>query len=138
MRKVFHIKCHRSDYMLEYKKQHYVPQFYLRQFSHDSKMVYVYNIDHKKAFRMNIKNICQEKYFYCETPELEQILGKIEEKQDEIIKKIIEKSNVTFLEAEERFYLHLFVLMQYTRTKESKDFGTSINLGHWGSDRKFQ
>lgn len=122
MRKVFHIKCHRSDYMLEYKKQHCVPQFYLRQFSHDSKMVYVYNIDHKKAFRMNIKNICQEKYFYCETPELEQILGKIEEKQDEIIKKIIEKSNVTFLEAEERFYLHLFVLMQYNRTKESKDF----------------
>ena len=122
MRKVFPIKCHRSGYMVEYKKQHYVSKFYLRQFSHDGKTVYVYNIYHKKAFRMNITNVCQEKYFYCDTPKPEQILGKIEEKQDKIMKKIIEKSTVTFLETEERFYLQLFVLMQYTRTKESKDF----------------
>jgi len=108
--------------MAEYKKQHYVPQFYLRQFSQDGKMVYSYNLNHKKGFGMNIKNICQEKYFYGENPELEQILGKLEEIQVGIIKKIIEDSNVSFLEMEERFYLHLFVLMQYTRTKKSKDF----------------
>lgn len=108
--------------MSEYKKQHYVPQFYLRQFSRDGKTIYAYNLDHKKACRMNIKNICQEKYFYCDTPDLEKILSKIEEKQAAIIKKIIVNSNVESLETEERFYLHLFVLMQCTRTKESKEF----------------
>lgn len=108
--------------MAEFKKQHYVPKFYLKQFSPDGKFVYAYNLEHKKGFRINIKNICQENYFYDKTTELEQILNKLEEKQGEVIKKIIEKSNVSFLEIEERFYLHLFVLMQFTRTKKSKDF----------------
>jgi len=108
--------------MAEFKKQHYVPQFYLRQFSPDRKLIYAYNLERKKGFRINIKNICQENYFYDETTELEQILGKLEEKQRGIINKIIEESNVSFLETEERFYLDLFVLMQFTRTKKSKDF----------------
>ncbi len=108
--------------MPEYKKQHYVPQFYLRNFSNDGKHVYVYNIDHKKSFPTKIKNICQESYFNCDTPEFEQITSKIEDKQAVIIAKIIEESNLTFLETEELFYLHLFVLMQSTRTIESRNF----------------
>lgn len=108
--------------MPEYKKQHYVPKFYLRQFSNDGEMVYVYNLYHRKSFRNNIKDICQESYFYCKTPEIETIIKKIEDKQAVIFAKIKEKSNLTFLDTEERFYLYLFVLMQNTRTKEAKDF----------------
>ena len=112
--------------MAEYKKQHYVPQFYLRQFSHDGKMVYAYNLKHKKVYPMKIKNMCQENYFYCNTPELEQSLGKIEEKQAEVITEVINKSNFSLIEIEDRIYLLLFILMQCTRTKDSKDFADNF------------
>lgn len=107
--------------MVEYKKQHYVPQFYLRQFSHDGKKVYVYNLSHKKAFLVKINNICQEGFFYCDDSELEKSLGKIEVKQARVIAEVIRKSNVSSIKTKDNFYLLLFILMQYSRTKKSKE-----------------
>ena len=114
--------------MAKYKKQHYVPQFYLRHFSDNDKIVYVYNINNKKAFPMNVKNICQKDYFYCDDSELEleQNLGKIERKQARIIAEVIRNLNISSISIEDKFYLHVFILMQCTRTKASKDLSESF------------
>lgn len=46
------------------KSEHYVPKFYLKNFSAGSEQVYVYDIDRAKIYLGNIKDICVENYFY--------------------------------------------------------------------------
>ena len=49
------------------KKQHYVPRFYLKNFSNKNKdgyYIHCYDIDTNKTYPANIKNIAEEKYFY--------------------------------------------------------------------------
>ena len=49
------------------KRQHYVPQVYLKGFANITKkkhLLFVYNKENKKSFKCNIKNIGQENYFY--------------------------------------------------------------------------
>jgi len=112
--------------MAKNKKQHYVPQFYLRPFSHDGKMVYAYNLKHKKVFPVKIKNMCQENYFYCDVKDLEQNMAIVEGKQAVVVAEVIEKLNVQSIDATDKFYLLLFILMQCTRTKKSKLFADSL------------
>lgn len=47
-------------------KQHYVPQFYLKQWTFDShsRQVYVFNKDNSKSYKANIKDVAYSKYFY--------------------------------------------------------------------------
>lgn len=104
--------------MANNKKQHYVPQFYLRYFSDDSKSVNAYNLKNEKLFLSKIKNICQENYFYVDV-ELEKILGKIEEKQANILQKLLIDFSFYSLDDKEKSYLYLFILMQFSRTKGS-------------------
>lgn len=108
--------------MAENKKQHYVPQFYLKNFSHNRHIVYAYNLIHKREFRIAIKKICQEDYFYGSDLELEKSLSKIEYKQATIIEKLISNISVSSFELKDQFYLHLFILMLYSRTKISAKF----------------
>lgn len=50
---------------MPYKKQHYVPKMYLRQFitGHHKNSVYTYDIRHKYK-EVGINNLCQKHYFY--------------------------------------------------------------------------
>lgn len=112
--------------MVEYKKQHYVPQSYLRFFSHNGKMVYAYILNLKKSFPVNIKKICQKDYFYCDDPELEQNLGKIEQKQARVIKKVINELKLPSIGTSDLYYLHMFILLQCSRTKESEELADSL------------
>lgn len=50
--------------MPKVKKQHYVPQFYLRNFSNDNKQIFVFDKFDKKIFSANIKNVGCQRYFY--------------------------------------------------------------------------
>src|SRR5438105_3087424 len=45
------------------KRQHYVPQFYLRRFSQDGKRIHVYDKILRKTFPDGIRNVAQESYF---------------------------------------------------------------------------
>lgn len=46
-------------------KQHYIPQFYLKQFSEDGKRIYQYNVETGvKSILVPIKSICYEKNLY--------------------------------------------------------------------------
>ena len=48
----------------EKKKQHYVPQFYLKRFSTDGHSVFVFDKFTQKVFRTNIANVASGRYFY--------------------------------------------------------------------------
>lgn len=73
------------------KKQHYVPQYYLRRFSDDSDKLWVYNRKSGKTYKSRSEDVCERNYHY----EMEArgqrswhgrhlLPGKIEKKLSEI------------------------------------------------------
>ncbi len=46
------------------KRQHYVPQFYLRNFEDGRNKLHVYNRKKDRFFMSQVKDICREKYLY--------------------------------------------------------------------------
>ena len=86
------------------KKQHYIPQFFLKNFSIDNaaKSVYIYafasqNEKTKIENRKNIERFCQKRYFYGKDNILENFLQLRENIQAPIISNII-KDNIILSE----------------------------------------
>lgn len=50
--------------MANTKKQHYVPQFYLKNFANANDQVYLFDKFTKKSFLANVRDIASERYFY--------------------------------------------------------------------------
>lgn len=46
------------------KKQHYVPQFYLREFSNNKRQIWVFDKKTQRSFQTNISNVASESGFY--------------------------------------------------------------------------
>ena len=57
--------------MNKVKKQHYVPQFYLKQWANNKEQIYVYDKKQKKSFISNVKNIASSRFFY-DFPEIDE------------------------------------------------------------------
>lgn len=85
--------------MSQVKKQHYVPQFYLRRFANPKSQIHVYDKFGQKSFRANIRDIASARYFYNLSQEyiseLENSVRKIQSEEkfeqelvDEILKRI--------------------------------------------------
>jgi hypothetical protein len=106
--------------MADNKKQHYVPQFYLRNFSNDGKQIFVYHLASQTYTLSPIASTCQEKYFYDIDPEFEKMLNQLETRQAPVIKKIIELQNLETLSADELYDLMAFLVIQDTRTKDAR------------------
>ena len=104
--------------MAKNKRQHYVPQHYLKGFSQDKESFYQYNIKNKKSSLTSIKKSCQISYFYGK--ELDEILWTFENKQAPIIRKLIKTQNLGSLTSEDLIHLYLFLLLQSARTDDSK------------------
>ena len=104
--------------MAKNKRQHYVPQHYLKGFSQDRESFYRYNLETKESSQKSIKKSCQSSYFYGE--ELEKILQIFEKDQAPVLYKLINTQNLESLTSDDFYYLYLFLLLQYTRTKDSK------------------
>ncbi|WP_214019819.1 DUF4238 domain-containing protein [Methanoculleus sp.] len=107
--------------MAENKRQHFVPQFYLRNFSIDGEHVYVYNLESSASFYTQIRTSCQEKYFYGEGAQIEKALAPLENRQAEVLRKITETCSISSISPEERILLQSFTLLQYARTKDAKE-----------------
>lgn len=86
------------------KNQHYVPQFYLRNFMNENHELWIYNRLAEKCSARNPKSICYEDFLY-ETPwedanselgkyilinDIENELSKYETEYGSLVKKIIE------------------------------------------------
>ena len=102
--------------MANHKNQHYVPQFYLRNFSSDGKTIGML-LKGKNLTVPNapIANQCSENFFYG-NQELESALGKIESKTSSVIKKVLEDKG---LSNEDLSYLKQFTIIQTYRTLQA-------------------
>jgi Protein of unknown function (DUF4238) len=107
--------------MPEKKRQHYVPQSYLKLFSRDKQHLFLYHSESDKFFCSNVKDLCQAKYFYGSDLEVENSFGPIEDEQSKVLKKIIDQQSLDNLTDNDKLYLSLFLLLQHTRTKQVRD-----------------
>lgn len=98
------------------KKQHYVPQFYLRNFSRSDKKFTVIDMSSKKVDEnIHCRNKCYEDYYYGNDEKWEKELGKIESLAAEVIKKIINSNNY-YPTLNEIKTLKKYILFQRNRT----------------------
>jgi hypothetical protein len=114
--------------MQKTKRQHYVPQFYLRRFSGNGDSVFVFDKASDSVFESNTLNIAQERYFFDlpkeaienEDPQvLEQIFSEMEADYatllDEILGSLARKKRFN---PKYKTMMALFVAIQFLRTKE--------------------
>ncbi len=122
------------------KLQHYVPQFYLKNFAVKSKnnhLLFCYDKEEKRVFQTDVSNIACEKYFYDEDIDKEQKLEKdlasLEGLFSKSLQDLIECRDLTKLSVNTRFIISLFISIQLLRSKEER---ISIENAIQGLDQK--
>ena len=115
--------------MPEYKKQHYVPQFYLKRFSTDGKRINIWNMQRKKIiYSGSLKAQCYKDYFYGKQLGVEKIIGEtIEGAVASIFENIEKHSILPEPISAEHFALVIYMLVQYGRTKYAADSLNEVN-----------
>lgn len=109
--------------MAEKKRQHYVPQFYLRLFAiaNSDRCIRLYNIEQKHyEEKVSIKDQAAENYFY-KSREIEDALCDFEGKVATVVHTIIREKALPKNGAEAFFDLLLFLLLQHSRTRFAVD-----------------
>lgn len=102
------------------KKQHFVPKFYLKNFTDKDNLLSIYNHSSEKIIsKINYTNQCQEDYFYGKDGTWETKLANLETIWGSVFKKIINKDILSDSETES---LKLFALYQRFRTKAENEF----------------
>lgn len=98
------------------KNQHFVPQFYLRNFSRDKKTIGTYVLEKNlKVDKASIKNQASKNYLYSSDQEIENILGTIEADASRVIKSILENPKQK-LNEEQIFHILSYMIIQMGRT----------------------
>jgi len=109
----------------EPKKQHYVPQFLLKNFTLDKKNhINVFDIKAGKSFSSHIKHIGHENNFYNHPVEGNQIefdLCKLESQVAPIINRIISKGSIKHLTQHEYELIGLFTAQQMMRVNSLRE-----------------
>ena len=98
------------------KKQHYVPQFYMKKFSSNQKSIGLYIFNQEKYIEnASIKDINLKHYFYGENNANEKLLSELEGKWNTIISEIIKTSTIPKHE-KDYIYLCMLLMVSYGRT----------------------
>lgn len=106
------------------KAQHYVPQFYLRNFATKNRKHYSIRCFDKstgKAFTSNVKNVSQQNYFYDfklengEEASIEELLSRVETNSKPALSRLLEKPTRECLE-QNKYVLTNFVYIQEMRS----------------------
>lgn len=114
------------------KRQHYVPQFYLRNFSYERAEPFrIYSFDKTRnvVFDTKPKDACLEKFFYGrgkQANDAETDFCSIEGKTSPIIRKVLERDGNVILDCDERDVLSRFISGLYGRTKETRELITDL------------
>lgn len=103
-------------------RQHYVPKFYLRNFSDSEKAIASFNITNAKYIEnASIRNMCQKNNFYGADNRVEDFFSEdIEGKAASIIKQIIQTSVIP-REMEDYVHLLMFILVTEARNIKMND-----------------
>ena len=100
--------------MARKKKQHYVPQFYMREFADSNKQFSVLNLKTGKSVeRVSYNSQCYKDYYYGSDGIWEELLGEMENRWSEVIRcilsyKVLTTKDVTLIKQ--------FILYQRQRT----------------------
>lgn len=112
----------------EYKFQHDVPQFYLRNFRGLDDKLHCLHVDSNRRFEVYAGdeksiNIAASDYFYDESEEkiLERGLGELESDWAESVRKTLIHQDFSRLSDEVKADLILFVTLQYIRTRATRE-----------------
>ena len=98
------------------KNQHYVPQFYLRNFSDDGSTVGAYLIGQDKYVPLaGIKHQASADYFYSANMRIEEALGGLEGLASEVIKQVVSNPKAK-LNGQDAMALYVFTMIQIGRT----------------------
>ena len=104
--------------MAKNKNQHYVPQFYLRNFSSTGRSLNLLNISTGKIIvGDSIKNQCSEDYFYGRTILIEKAFGEIETNTGRMLKRVINDNYIPLAKTQDHTILQLFIVTLHSRTK---------------------
>ncbi len=119
------------------KAQHYVPQFYLRNFAIKRKkgfFIYCFDKVTRKIFRPNVKNVANQTGFYDfialngDETSIEDLFNDVEAKTKIAIQAIIESPTLSTL-SENRITLANFFALQESRTLAFRDIHEDIIRG---------
>ena len=121
------------------KNQHYVPQFYLRNFSEDGCGIRTLNLATSKIIpHAKLKNQCSKAYFYGENGILETALGEMKTSFSQAFKKCIFLNSPKYRISDETFYfLSMFAAIQYMRTKNYMDIAKHFGQELYGTVAEF-
>ncbi|MGG4094327.1 DUF4238 domain-containing protein [Paenibacillus lautus] len=109
---------------------HYVPQFYLRNFSSDKKSVGIYNLKHGRYVKAaSIKKQACKDFLYGEDNQIEDLFMEIENSASRLIRSIKELQKVPPIESEDYHLLIVFMLLSEARNLKSADsFNNLIDI----------
>lgn len=103
--------------MAEKKNQHYVPQFYQRNFSVDGKTTGVFVLGSSKYIPASpIKNQASADYFYSKNLKIEDAISKLEAFANEAINCVLANPYDSKLSEKNKDALYVFVIIQLGRT----------------------
>lgn len=109
------------------KMEHYVPRFYLRNFSINAngKALYCFDKNTCKKFIGNVKNVACERYFYDipkQGQSVERSFAKVEPLFNAVCSKLIATNDINSLKWDERVTLASFIAIQEIRTRETREW----------------
>ena len=106
--------------MPEKKKQHYVPQFYLRRFSYNDRQLGLYNLPTMTHVpNATVRHECYENYFYGEDSPLEDLFGYFEGETRQIFEVIDEHQMLPVKTADVHRMMAIYIILQSARTPEA-------------------
>ncbi|MEK6982930.1 MAG: DUF4238 domain-containing protein [Nanoarchaeota archaeon] len=110
------------------KLQHYVPRFYLKRFANidgNNHILDCFDKFEEKQFNTDVMDIACEKFFYDTQDDTEQetekALSLVEGRFNEYLSKLIKFRDVSKISNEERYFISMFIAVQYIRTKENRE-----------------
>ncbi len=92
--------------MSKVKQQHYVPRFYLQNFTHNGDDLYAFDKKDMRSFKTNITRVAQERYFYNTNSEDAAFLENEIRQGPE---QFLEKLKAVILENKDEWYIKQFL-----------------------------
>lgn len=116
--------------MPDNKNHHYVPRFYLRNFSQLGKCVDLFNIDSQRLIKnAPIKGQCCRDYFYGKNPENEKSLSTVEGQIADLFRLINEQVRLPHYFTAGHLLLCFHIAIQAYRTQYAADTVNEITDG---------
>jgi hypothetical protein len=115
-----------------HKRQHFVPQFYLRLFSDGKQYIRCFNKSRRFLIeRAPIKNQCAINGYYDWHEGVERALGQVEGQAATIIRKLAGALDFRALSLEEKAFLTTFIAIQSGRTKVAGDSNDAMTTHYF-------